>query len=73
MNRQEIINLIEDTLELDLNSVEESTQLADLDEYDSMAKLSIIVLADDEFDKKLTGEQMREFKTIGDIVSFLQD
>ncbi len=73
MNRQEIINLIEDTLELDLNSVGESTQLADLDEYDSMAKLSIIVLADDEFDKKLTGEQMREFKTIGDIVSFLQD
>jgi acyl carrier protein len=36
-----------------------------------MAKLSIIVLADDDFNKKLTGETMREFKTVGDIITFL--
>jgi acyl carrier protein len=36
-----------------------------------MAKLSVIVLADDDFGKKLTGEQMRDFKTVGDIVDFL--
>lgn len=71
MNNQEIINLIEDTLEVELNSLTENTLLADLEEYDSMAKLSIIVLADDEFNKKLTGEAMREFVTVGDIVRFL--
>ena len=36
-----------------------------------MAKLSLIVLCDDEFDKKLTGEQIREFKTVKDILNFL--
>ena len=30
-----------------------------------------IVLMDDEFDKKLTGEQIREFKTVKDILDFM--
>ena len=45
--------------------------LADIEEYDSMAKLSLIVMSDDEFDKKLTGEQILKFVTIQDIVDFL--
>jgi acyl carrier protein len=71
MTNQEKINLIEDALELDLNSLSEDMLLSDIAEYDSMAKLSIIVMCDDEFGKKLTGEQIRDFKTVGDIVSFL--
>ena len=72
MTNQEIVNLIEDTLEIELNSLTENTILFDLPEYDSMAKLSIIVLSDDEFNKKLTRETIRDFKTIGDIVNFLK-
>ena len=72
MTNQEIINLIEDTFEIDMNTLSEDSKLLDIPEYDSMAKLSVIILADDEFDKTLTGETMREFKTIGDIVEFLK-
>lgn len=72
MKNQEIINLIEDTFEIELNTLSENTKLLDLPEYDSMAKLSIIVLSDEEFDKKLSGEIIREFKTVGDIVNFLK-
>ena len=72
MTNQEIINLIEDALEVDMNTLSESTLLSELPEYDSMAKLTIIVLADDDLDKKRTGETMKEFKTIGDIVDFLK-
>ena len=46
------------------------TKLSTVDEFDSMAKLSLIVISDEEFGKKLTGEQLREFKTIGDILTF---
>jgi acyl carrier protein len=67
---QEIINLLEDALELDTNSLTMDSVLADIPEYDSMAKLSIIVLSDEEFEKKLSGEQMRAFATVGDIVRF---
>jgi acyl carrier protein len=72
MTNKEIVNLIEDTLEMDIDSLTENTMLKDISEYDSMAKLSIIVLADDDFSKKLTGEIMRNFVTIGDIVNFLK-
>ena len=71
MTQQGKIALLEDMLELDNGSLRPETVLADIDEYDSMAKLSLIVLMDDEFNKKLTGEQIREFKTIQDILDFI--
>ena len=73
MTNQEIINLIEDTFEIEINSLSEDSLLSEIPEYDSMAKLSIIILADDDFDKKLTGEIIREFKIVGDIVKFLKN
>lgn len=72
MNNQDILNLIADALELEPNSLKEDQKLEELSEFDSMSKLSIIVLADDEFQKRLTGEQLREFVTVGDIVNFLK-
>ena len=55
MTNDEKIALLEDMLELDNGSLKPETILADIDEYDSMAKLSLIVLMDDECGKKLTG------------------
>ena len=72
MKESEIIELIAEALELEVGDIDMSTLLADLPEYDSMAKLSVIVLMDEEFEKKLSGEAMEEFKTIGDIVAFAQ-
>ena len=58
-------------LELESGALAPETELSSIDEYDSMAKLSLIVLMDDEFSKKLTGEQIREFKTVQDILNFM--
>lgn len=71
MKQEEKIALLEDMLELDGGSLMPETVLAEIDEYDSMAKLSLIVLMDDEFGKKLTGEQIREFKTVQNILDFM--
>lgn len=71
MTQEEKIALLEDMLELDGGSLKPETVLESIEEYDSMAKLSLIVLMDDEFSKKLTGEQIREFKTIQDILDFM--
>ena len=71
MKQEEKIALLEDMLELDGGTLTPETVLADIDEYDSMAKLSLIVLMDDEFGKKLTGEQIRMFKTVQDILDFM--
>lgn len=71
MTNEEKIALLEDMLEMDNGSLKPETVLANIDEYDSMAKLSLIVLMDEECDKKLTGEQIREFKTVQDILDFM--
>lgn len=71
MTQEEKIALLEDMLELDGGILKPETKLASIDEYDSMAKLSLIVLMDDEFSKKLTGEQIREFNTVQDILDFM--
>ncbi|MBK6564112.1 MAG: acyl carrier protein [Saprospiraceae bacterium] len=71
MTNEEVIRLIEETLDIDTNTLSTETLLNDIIEYDSMGKLSIIVIADDDFGKKLTGEQIKLFKKVGDIVDFL--
>ena len=71
MTQEEKIALLEDMLELDNGSLNPETVLAEIEEYDSMAKLSLIVMMDDEFSKKLTGEQIREFKTVNDILNYM--
>lgn len=73
MTQEEKIALLEDMLELESGALAPETELSSIDEYDSMAKLSLIVLMDDEFSKKLTGEQIREFKTVQDILNFMGD
>ena len=72
MERNEIIRMIEDMLDVELESLNEDSVLAEIPEYDSMTKLSLIVMCDDEFNKKLTGEQLIEFKTIKDILDFIE-
>lgn len=71
MTQEEKIALLEDMLELDGGSLTPEIELASIDEYDSMAKLSLIVLMDEECGKKLTGEQIREFKTVADVLNFM--
>jgi len=71
LTNQEKIALLEDMLELDKGILTGDTMLVDLDDWDSMAKLSLIVLMDEEFNKKLTGNQIKEFITIQDILDFM--
>lgn len=73
MTNQEKIAMLEEALELDEGTLTEDTVLADVDEYDSMAKLSLIVLMDDEFGVKLTGEMIRGFETVADILAVMKD
>ncbi|MBR2083975.1 MAG: acyl carrier protein [Muribaculaceae bacterium] len=71
MTNEEKLHLIEEVLELDEDTLKPETALADIEEYDSMSKLSLIVMIDDECHKKLTGEQLREFVTVQDVLDFM--
>ena len=71
MTQEEKIAMLEEMLELDGDSLKPEMKLSEIPEYDSMAKLSLIVMMDEEYGKKLTGEQIREIKTVQDILDFM--
>lgn len=71
MSEREKLALLEDMLELDEGDLNADMALDDIDEYDSMAKLSLIVLMEDEFGIKLTGDVIKGFETVGDIVALM--
>lgn len=71
MTDREKLALLEDMLELDEGDLTLDKALDDIDEYDSMAKLSLIVLMEDEFGVKLTGDVIKGFETVGDIVALM--
>ncbi len=71
MTEQEKIAMLEEMMELDEGTLAADTALADIEEYDSMAKLSLIVLMEDEFDVKLDGDTIKGFETVGDVLKLM--
>ena len=47
------------------------TIFKDLDEWDSLIVLSIIALIDEEFNIRITGQDLRDCNTIGDIYNLI--
>ena len=72
MTEKDKLAMIEETLDLEEGTLAVDTVLADLDEYDSMAKLALIVLMDDEFGVKVTGDMVKGFKTVSDILAVMK-
>lgn len=72
MDMKEKIALLEETFEMDEGSLSADMLLDDVDEYDSITKLSLIVMLEDEFNKKITGADIKGFVTVQDILDIMQ-
>jgi acyl carrier protein len=55
-----------------LSEFESNTVFKDLDEWGSLVALSIIAMVDEEFDKRITGADIRSSKTIEDLYNLIQ-
>ena len=73
MTKEEKLAMIEDMLEMKNGSLTEETALKDLSVWDSMAALSLIALCDEQFGKKLSGEQILKFMTVKDILEYISE
>lgn len=71
MTQDEKIKIIAEVLESE-DEISPDMLLADQEGWDSLSKLSLIVAMDDNFGKRLTGTQIREFKTVQDILDFME-
>lgn len=72
MTEKEKLALLEDMLEMEEGALQPDMKLSDVSEFNSMARLSLVVLFDDEFGKKLTGKDIDGFHTVGDILSEME-
>ncbi len=71
MSNQEKIALLEDMLELDEGTLKPEMELSEVDNWDSMAKLSLIVLMDEECGKTLKTDDIKKFNTVQDIMDYM--
>ncbi len=72
MTKEEKIKLLEETFEVDDNTLNENTVLSELEEYDSIAKLSLIVLFEGTFNKRLNKKTIDSFVTVSDILGIME-
>lgn len=72
VSEKEKMTLLEEVLETDAGALSPTMRLDGIPGYDSMTKLSLMVMAEDEFGVKLTGERINSFITVGDILNALQ-
>ena len=71
METKKKIELLADLFEVEPEEIIYEQELSSFDPWDSMSKLSLIVMMDDECSKKLTGEDILKFETLGDIMDYM--
>ena len=72
MTVEEKMALLAETMDVEEDEIQAEMKLADMDCWDSMTKLSIIVMFDDEFGKKITSDDIKKFVTVGDILNLME-
>lgn len=72
MNLQEKLALIEEVLDVEAGSLTQETMLADVEEWDSIAALSLIVMLDEKFEKTVSGAQIKAMASIIDILAYME-
>lgn len=72
MKKNDFYTRFIDFLEVDsVSSVDESTKLKDLAEYDSFFVLAIVAFVDENFSKNLTSKQLYEIENLGELMALI--
>ena len=68
MTKEQFIEKLKTALEIENVDLNENTNIKDLDEYDSLSVLSIIVMIDENFEKKLSSEDFNSITTVKSLI-----
>lgn len=69
MTRHNLITEIEDILQVDEGTLDDQAKLCELEDWDSLAFISIIALFDKKLHQKAQIDELKKCQTIGDIVT----
>ena len=71
MTQEEKIEILAEIFDCDASEIMPDKSLDEL-AWDSMAMLSVIAMAKSRFNKKIPGAQIREFKTVQDLLTVME-
>ena len=72
MDTAKKLSALEDIMDLDAGVLTPDTVLSELDEWDSVSILSLIVMIDDEFGKVITGADIKKIVTVKDAFALME-
>ena len=72
MDIKEKISLIEECMDLEEGTLKSESLLEDFDEWDSVTAISIIAMVDEKYHKTISGSQLKEAKTVADILALME-
>ena len=71
MTDERKIELIEDLLEVDAGTISPEMQLEDVENWDSMTALALIVMIDEECGRRITGNDVKAMRSVRDIMKIM--
>lgn len=71
MKKQEFYALLATEFNVEENSIDESTVLTEIPDWDSMSILVIMSMVDEQFGKTLTANDFGTIKTIDDLANLI--
>lgn len=69
---EELLEMLEDIMDLDEGTLEMTTVLEDVEEWDSLSALSLMAEAKKTYGKELTTREVVSFITVQDIYDYLK-
>lgn len=72
MNSKEKLNILEELLDIEKDTLNEDTELEQIRQWDSMAIIALIAMFDETFGKIITPREVKEFKSVKDIIDKME-
>ena len=72
MDSNEKLNVLAEVLDVEATEITSSTILDGLEEWNSLAALSLIVMLDERFGKTISNTEINAFKTVEDIMNIME-
>lgn len=72
MNLQDFIEKFADAIDIDATELTADTEFRNLEEWDSVAYISVIAMMDEDYDIQIEMSTFKTLKTLGDIAEYIK-
>ena len=73
MDVQKFIENFAEAIDIEASELTAETEFRNLDEWDSVAYISVIAMMDEEYDIQIEMAQFKQLKTLGDIAEYIEN